>query len=149
MFSEAARCVKPTIGLCMTLNLNADPSQNIFNCALLLKQHLRNLKEENGQISSTITNHEHEKTGATEKPINLDVEDDEDEEEAEDSETGSADKPVKVNNGRRKFDAELEYDLGDDFIDDSDLFVAETKGIDISVKDYGYFVYQGNFCRQN
>ena len=106
-----------SLRISVPLNMD-DLSQNVINYAELRDSHLQ-------------------KSGVLQESS---------EDEAE-SDEAAPDQPQPIKTKRKytkKFDPELEYDLNDDFIDDSDMFITERNGIAAPVDwDFGYFVYKG------
>jgi hypothetical protein len=118
-----------------------DPTENIFNFAKLKELHFQKLSKNNelGHAVTSVSLQEADKP--VETPKNGYNSDDSDKVPTRNESSA----PTKRRS--RKFDPEMEYDYNDAFIDDSEMFIQETKGRGLAVPqnwDIGYFVYQGS-----
>ncbi|KAJ3323469.1 hypothetical protein HDV06_001746 [Boothiomyces sp. JEL0866] len=113
MTGEEVIIPTPTVkSLRITVRLDQEnPSQNIFNFAQLVKEHTESIQQKNAHIT------------APTQTISTIIQKPELEPEVEEVATTTRKR-------RPKFDPEDDYDVEDDFIDDSELFDGEIQGLD-------------------
>jgi agmatine/peptidylarginine deiminase len=97
------------------------PAQNIFNYAQLKAKHVESIQQR-FQVT--------EPTPVTSEVDVIHMESEEEEEEQK----------TKRN---RKINPEDEYDVNDDWVDDSELFQTETDGNVAPIWEYGFFAWRG------
>ncbi|KAJ3270473.1 hypothetical protein HDV01_007780 [Terramyces sp. JEL0728] len=128
MTGEEVVVPTPTVqSMRITVRLDQDnPAQNIFNFAELVKEHTESIQQKNARITAP--------TATTSTLIHKPEEEPEVEEAAA---TGRKRRP--------KFDPEDDYDVQDDFIDDSELFDGETQGLEEpQIWQFGFFAWKGS-----
>ncbi|KAJ3258852.1 hypothetical protein HK103_003234 [Boothiomyces macroporosus] len=128
MTGEEVVVPTPTVkSLRITVRLDQDnPAQNIFNFAQLVKEHTESIQQKNAHIIAPTTT------------ISTLIQKPEEEPEVEEVATTTRKR-------RPKFDPEDDYDVEDDFIDDSELFDGEMQGLDEpQIWEFGFFAWKGS-----